>query len=46
MRQNGTNSDQIPKILGWKTSFNTRNICLMIGQVVTEFYLIFQHLNE
>ncbi len=27
-------------------SFNTGNICSKIGQIVTEFYLIFQHLNE
>ncbi len=27
-------------------SFNTGNICLMIGQIVTEFYQFFQHLNE
>ncbi len=27
-------------------SFNTGNIRSMIGQIVTEFYRIFQHLNE
>ncbi len=27
-------------------SFNTGNICSKIGQIVAEFYLIFQHLNE
>jgi hypothetical protein len=27
-------------------SFNTGNICSMIGQIVTEFYQIFQHFNK
>jgi hypothetical protein len=26
--------------------FNTGNICSKIGQIVTEFYQIFQHLNK
>ncbi len=29
-----------------KYSFNTRNIYSKIGQIVTEFYQIYQHLNE
>jgi hypothetical protein len=37
------NSDWILKILGWKT---IRLIPEMYEQIVTEFYQIFQHLNE
>ncbi len=43
-RRNEMNSDRIPKILGWKTIRLIPEI--MIGQIVTEFDRIFQHLNE
>ncbi len=47
MRQNGTNSDQMPKILGLVNySFNTGNIHSKIGQIVTEIHQILQLLNK
>jgi hypothetical protein len=47
MRQNGTNSDRIPKDFRFVNYlFNTGNIRSMIGQIVTEFHQMFQHLNE
>ena len=44
MRQNGMNSDQYTEDLGLEnSSFNTGNICSMIGQTTIRRYL---HINR